>query len=163
MAKGQSFEHLVRLIQELLKDHPTTKVLHNQKLISRTGRKRQFDILIEASINGYFLRVAIECKDHNRKVEAGAIEAFHCKCDLVGGINKLVFISNVGFQEGAITSAAELGVTLHTLKEVTGEQIVGWINTEQIYNLRFFKKFHSLNLGLVCDEGELPELSFKWD
>jgi hypothetical protein len=157
MAKGKSFEQLVHIIQETLKDHPATKVFQNKHLKSRTGRLRQFDVVIETSINSYEIRLVIECKDHLRKVESSAIEAFATKCDLVGGIHRRIFISNAGFQKGAVVSAKELGIELHVLEKISGERIIGWINTEEMYSCRFSRKINHVDLKLVGNIEDIPD------
>lgn len=156
MAKGKSFEHLVHLIQETLKDHPATKVFQNKYLKSRNGRLRQFDVVIETSINGYEVILAIECKDHKRKVEASAIEAFATKCDLVGGIHRRIFISNAGFQKGAAASAEDLGIELHVLERISGDRIIGWIDTEAIYTCRFSRRCNRVDLELFGEDDDAP-------
>lgn len=152
MAKGKYFEQLVHNIQEALKDHPSTIVYLDRRLQSSTGQDRQFDVVIDTSVNGYDMRLAIECKDHGRKVESSAIEAFHTKCDLVTGIHRRIFVSNSGFQKGAIASANKLGIELHILEEVIGDVIIEWINTNEIYTYSFARKINKVHLLLVGED-----------
>ncbi len=161
MAKGKALEYLVQLVRETLKDHPDTKVLHNQKLSTPRGRKRQFDVLVETTVNGFFLRIAIECKQHVRPIEAKEIEAFRSKCELVGKIDKLVFVSNSGFDPGAVESAERFGIELHILSEVKKEKIETWMKPEESFGLRFFKRFINISLEVEGTEQEVSNLKLS--
>jgi len=59
---GKELESLVQLIQETLKDPTNTIIYNNVKVKNNSGVKREFDILIETKINGFLLKIAIECK-----------------------------------------------------------------------------------------------------
>jgi hypothetical protein len=96
MKAGKNLELLVRLIHETLKDVQNTQVYSNFKIENTSGRDREIDILIISSINGFEIKIAIECKEYKRAVPVKEIEAFYGKCKRINGISKLVFVASNG-------------------------------------------------------------------
>lgn len=68
MNKGTEYEKLIQEIyQDLLKkDELTTEVQHNVKIQGK-ATKHQIDIYWEYKIAGVHHKVAIECKNYNKK------------------------------------------------------------------------------------------------
>jgi len=140
--KGKGFERIMGLIQETLKNSPNTHVLTNYLIENVSGRKREIDILITTEVNGFDLKIAIECKDYSnsRKVPVKEIEAFYSKCEQIRSINKKVVISSSGFQEGAVDSAQNFGIELMTTSELTPEVIRQWMPVNQL-SMKFITPF----------------------
>src|SRR5260221_6632148 len=105
--RGKFFETLVKLIQESFRDNPKTKIYQRHSLTSKSGRRKNFDVIIETEANSYPIYIAIECKDHKRKTEAKEIDAFDNKCKTVEVISKKIFVSKNGYQPGAVEDAQE--------------------------------------------------------
>ncbi len=153
---GKPLEKVVRLIHETLKDKPNTSIHSNLKIENVGGRKREFDIFIETSINDIKIRVAIECKAYKTPVSVEKIEAFKSKCDRVPTINKKVFVSQSGYQADSINAAKEFGIDLYDLKNIGHEEILKWFPISQL-GLRFeIKKF---NFVIGTNEDDLKKLN----
>ncbi len=83
---------------------------------------RQFDVVVFISNGPYSLMLAVEVKNHARRVEAANIEAFITK-GRDAKANKLVFVSANGFQSGCADVAARHGVDLFELKLVPSDEV----------------------------------------
>ena len=88
-----------------------------------------FDISIETYINNspqYSTLTLIECKNLGRKVDVADVSVFSDYINQIGQHNtKGVFITSVGFQEGAYHTAVSLGIGLIRL---TSNDEYDWIN-----------------------------------
>lgn len=144
---GKSLEKTIRLIQETLKDSENTEIFNNYKIENESGQKREIDILIVSSINDFDIKIAIECKDYNKKVPVKEIEAFESKCDRIKQINKKVFVSTNGYQADAINTAKYYGIELHTANKLKKEDIQGWFPIKQM-GLQIESKFIAPTLYL---------------
>ncbi len=154
--KGKDLENLVSLIQEALKDSPSTIIYTNQKIPNRGGRKREFDILIETTINNFLLKIAIECKEYNKPVGVEKIEAFQGKCSRMPDINKKVFVSSKGYQADAINAANEFGIDLYHVKDINSETVTDWFPIKQL-KLRVNLKDYTF--GIIADDPDIDILN----
>jgi hypothetical protein len=117
MKRGRSLERLVALIEERLAASPEVKVESPGFLPDRvTGKPREHDVLITVQQSHHQLRIALECRDRNRKVGVPEVEAFSSKCSDTG-VNQGVIVSPSGFYNTAITKARHSGITCLTLSE----------------------------------------------
>ncbi|WP_418499717.1 restriction endonuclease [Flagellimonas sp.] len=144
---GKSLEKTIRLIQETLKDSENTKIFSNYKIENESGQKREIDILVVSSINNFDIKIAIECKDFNKKVPVKEIESFASKCDRIKEIDKKVFVSANGYQTGAINTAKYYGIELYTANKLKKEDIQSWFPIKQM-GLKIEPKFTSTTLFL---------------
>lgn len=159
---GKSLEKTIQLIQETLKDSGNTEIFSNYKIENESGQKREIDILIISSINNFKIKIAIECKDYNKKVPVKEIEAFAAKCDRIKDINKKVFISTNGYQKDAINSAKYFGIELHTANKLGKEDIENWLPIEQI-GFRILPEKLNSTMFLDASEDKLKEISKEYD
>lgn len=153
---GKPLEKVVRLIQETLKDRPNTIIHSNYKIKNVSGRKREFDIFIETTINDIKIQIAIECKEYKSPVSVEKIEAFKSKCDRVPTINKKVFVSQSGYQADSINAAREFGIDLYDLKNIGHEEILKWFPVSQL-GLRFAVK--RFNFVIDTNQDDLIKLN----
>ncbi|WP_427873069.1 restriction endonuclease [Flavobacterium sp. MMS24-S5] len=116
---GKTLEKTIKLIEETFNNSPDTKVFLSHKLICESGIEREFDVVIKSKVNGYDMCIAIECKDYGSRVSIEKIEAFKSKCSTVKEINKMVFVSALGYQRGAITQAKNFGIDLLTAEQIS--------------------------------------------
>jgi hypothetical protein len=115
-----------RQVAELLRLRvgPDATVEHDVKLMGRSGRQRQIDVLIRyrigTALNG---TVVADAKRHRRKISIDRVEAF---AGLVQDVKAHhgVLVASAGFQEGAIERAEEYGNI--DLQIVTAEQLGRW-------------------------------------
>jgi predicted helicase len=124
--KGKGLEKVIQLIEETLKDSPETIIHKNHKVKNSGGRMREFDVFIESKVNGYDIKIAIECKDYKTAIPAEKIEAFETKCNRVKSISKKVFISTNGFQAEAINVAKDCGIELRIASKLNSNLIASW-------------------------------------
>jgi len=96
---------------------------------------------VESEVNGFKIKIAIECKEHKRKVGSSLIEAFHGKCLRIPDINKKVLVSSNGFTKGAIETAEDFDIELFTLEKLSVDSIKNWI---------IIKKFQALKSNRVA-------------
>jgi len=91
---------------------------------------------VESEVNGFKIKIAIECKEHKRKVGSSLVEAFHGKCLRIPDINKKVLVSSNGFTRGAIETAEDFDVELFTLAELSVDSIKNWIIIKEYQALK---------------------------
>jgi Zn-dependent peptidase ImmA (M78 family) len=136
-SKGDSFEKTAyELIKRLVENDEFFVPGKRSKVFRKKGyyssiRKSDiiFDISIETFINNapnYSTLTLIECKNLNRKVESSDISEFANNLTQIGEHNtKGVFITKVGFQQGAYQTAVSYGITLIRL---SGNDEYEWIH-----------------------------------
>ncbi|PZR14334.1 MAG: hypothetical protein DI539_18960, partial [Flavobacterium psychrophilum] len=115
---GKFLEKLVAIVEEVYRSNPETEILRNFKIANVDGAKREFDLIIRSNINGFPITIAIECKQYSKKVSVDKIEAFYGKCQGIPEINKKIFVSENGFQQGAIDTAKRYAIELYSFAEV---------------------------------------------
>lgn len=90
-------------------------VKHNVILEGKSGCKHQIDVYWEYKIRGVIKKVAIECKNYNRKVSIGKVRDFYGVLldltDIAG-----IMVTKKGYQSGAKKYAAYHGINLHELR-----------------------------------------------
>jgi hypothetical protein len=155
---GKSLEKTIRLIQETLKDSENTKIFNNYKIENESGQKREIDILIVSTINDFDIKIAIECKDYNKKVPVKEIEAFQSKCDRIKEINKKVFVSTNGYQADSINTAKYYGIELHTANKLNQKDIKNWFPIKQM-GLEIQSNFTAPTLYLDTTQETLNTIS----
>jgi hypothetical protein len=99
---GIPLEKAVARVQEML--DPNSKVSHNEVLEDRVGNMRQFDVVIRGTFGGHPILGVVECKDHNRKKNTDAVEAFAKKSENLGAHLKIM-VSRLGFTRQALKVA----------------------------------------------------------
>ena len=160
---GKILEKTVRLIQEVLRDSQSTKIYNNYKLKNESGNYREFDVLIISNINGFELKIAIECKDYSKAVSVSQIEAFNSKCQRIKGISKKVFVSRKGFQKDAIDSANYFDIDLFTADKITEKNVLQWLSMKQL-KFKLCEEISDLVLSLdITTSNELQELNKSFD
>lgn len=137
---GKPLEKTIKLIEETFNNSPDAKVFVSHTLICESGIEREFDVLIKSKINGYNLCIAIECKDYSSRVPIEKIEAFKSKCSTIKEINKMVFVSALGYQSGAVIQAQNFGIELLTAEQISPEYLNSLIPNFSHFKLDITKK-----------------------
>lgn len=111
--KGKLLEDYIHFVySSLLKiEEKRAVITKGVVIIGNDGQKNQFDVYYEFTKAGVPHRVAIECKNHNRRIERKEVHDFACKLDSVAPMQG-VMIPPSGFQEGAILAAKNKGIIL---------------------------------------------------
>jgi hypothetical protein len=104
---GTTLEKIVVEIQQ--KMDPKTQVTHNERLPDKNGIMRQCDVVIRGTLGGRPILGIGECKDHSRKKQMEAIDAFAKKCESLNANFKFM-VSRKGFAPNALARAVAEGV-----------------------------------------------------
>lgn len=107
--RSNAFQQVVTLLHE---QFAGGGIVTESKLLpdSRTGKRREVDIVIEAPVVEYPIIMSIECIDHNRPASVEWVEQMMAKhADLP--TNKLVLVSRSGFTRQAQQKADALYIT----------------------------------------------------
>lgn len=159
MNDGKKIEKIVRLIHEALKDIPNTKIYPNYKIKNIGGQKREIDVLIESDINGFNLKIAIECKDYKKPVPVKEIEAFNSKCVRIKGISKKVFVSSSGYQSDAIKAANDFEILLYHIDELSIKNIFDWFSIKEL--ITKVNLIIPLNISIIGDAKTAKSIDSK--
>jgi hypothetical protein len=84
---------------------PSTSIQHNVRregIISKT--KRQIDILIEGRIAGFDLKIIVDCKFFNKKIDVKEVESFLSFLQDLKA-SKGILITNIGYSDAAYNRA----------------------------------------------------------
>lgn len=121
--KGRIAESIVAALH---RDDEFTQVECNVQLPAKggTGRTREVDVLLTGRVGGYTLRVAIECKNYNKRVGAPKIDEFAGKLQDVGlPRESAIFVSAVGFTGDALEVADKHGIRLLLLEGLSDNRL----------------------------------------
>lgn len=110
----EKFEKIIERIQT--QTAPNATVTHNEKIMGKSGRKRQIDVSLRQKVGLFEVLIVIECKRYRRPVTIDKVEAFVQKNHDVGA-SYGVMISNSGFDAGAKAIADSNYITLLTYSE----------------------------------------------
>lgn len=116
--KGTEYELFVKDVYERLNavdGLSDVKIQHDIKLTGAAGVEHQIDVYWTFSKGGVNYRVAVECKDYNRKVSKDRIQSFHDVLHDIGNIYG-IFVTKMGFQSGAIEYAKKYGIQLMEIR-----------------------------------------------
>ena len=139
MPDWSKFEKTVSKIQEALS--PEAKVQHNEKIIGKSGRKRQIDVTLRQKIGHHEILIAVECKDLSRKVDIKGIEEAEGLFDDVQA-HKKVIVSAKGFTNSAIRRAESFDISLYRLIDTNrNDRILDAIRIPAIIRLHRLQSF----------------------
>lgn len=150
---GTSFEKLTQEIYQSFCDFDTSKygfkklqVLHDVKIQGKSGATHQIDVFWEFNLAGIGYSTIVEVKDWKTPVKKEQIMSLKAKIDDIPNSNG-IFVSRVGFQEGAKTYAEHNGIQLITITEEKDFKIV----------LNFITTNYD-NLQVMVDDEDLGNL-----
>lgn len=124
--ENETKKKLVESIAAELHALPGVKVERNKWLPSLINpkEKREIDVLLTVNPVGYEMRIAVECKNLARRVEAKDIGEFADKLVQVGiQTQGSVYVSASEYRRGAITRARELGIVLLRADGLTADRL----------------------------------------
>lgn len=111
------FERLVATLHET----GEVEVQHDVQLVGSSGAPRQIDVVVRHRQGLYEHLIIVECKYWNTNVSRLHVDAL---ATAVGDLkaSRGVIFSTQGFQEGAVTAAAQFGIELFKVREPTAEE-----------------------------------------
>lgn len=93
------------IYQHYANEFPSAKITRNSHIIGRFSNvERQIDVLIEDTIAGFHLRIVVDAKYRNKRIDVTDVEAFIGYCADIGA-NKGVLISTEGYTPAAVSRA----------------------------------------------------------
>ena len=104
--RTNEFQKLVKLVQHSLAGDNVKITESAMESVEGLGF-REIDILIEGEIGVHQIKIAVEAKDHSRKIDVTSIASIIAKYSGVKSIpvNKVVVVSSRGFTNGAAQKA----------------------------------------------------------
>ncbi|MFP9113919.1 restriction endonuclease [Flavobacterium sp. RHBU_3] len=125
MNNWQDYERLTQEIyQGLLNDEGLTVEVKRNVKIKGKSTTHQIDIYWEYKFAGIMHKVAIECKNYNKRISKGIISSFYGTLSDIGNINGII-VTKIGFQSGAKKFADYYGINLIELREPKPEDWAG--------------------------------------
>lgn len=117
--RTNEFQQLVTLIHKAIAPQNATVTESAMVRAPGFGELREIDVLLESHIGPYHMKIAIEAKDHKRKLNITDIETIVGKYRVGGGlvVDKVVLVSRRGFSNQATAKARLNGIELLTLCE----------------------------------------------
>ncbi|WP_118976519.1 restriction endonuclease [Taibaiella koreensis] len=159
MNNGIEYEKLTQEIyQGLLKEEGlTTQVRHNVKVKGKSTT-HQVDIYWEYAIAGIKHKVAIECKNYNKRISKNIIASFNSILNDIGNTNGII-VTKVGFQKGAKEFANFYGINLVELREPKAEDWQGRLKVlkTNVQTIGFNVKKWSVELDYEWCKANIPE------
>ena len=122
--QGKVLEQLVKAIQETIKDMPSTTISTNVKLKDKNGVKRECDVVVETTSQGFTSIIIFECKDYKTPIDIKVVDAFVGKCADLPNVNKKVIVSTSGFSSNAQIKASAYGIALCSLESVNIQELL---------------------------------------
>ena len=92
------------------------EVMHNVKLIGKSGQKHQIDVYWEYQYDNTIFKIAIECKNYNHTVSIGKVRDFFGVLYDLEDV-KGIMVTKKGYQEGAKKFGEHYGIDLMELRE----------------------------------------------
>lgn len=116
--RGTTFHKTVALLEKSILHKTNVKIYTSHYIQDKvTKRGREHDIVLYFKEKHHTLKVAIECKDWNKKIGSPQIEAFVTKCqDTL--IDRGIMVSSLGFTKPAIIKARDKGIDCLMLEQV---------------------------------------------
>jgi len=122
---------LLEEVVAMLHDYEGVKVERNAELPPKSGdksRKIEIDVLLTSFVAGYPVRIAIQCKNYEKRITREQIGAFKDSLDDAGiPYQHGIVVSVHGYQSGAIKRAKELGIRTRELKGLTKNRLAAEI------------------------------------
>ena len=127
MRLGRELEIVVSLIEGALSGVPVTIRSPEYVVGRRSGQRREVDVSIRGRLGSAEIFVAVECRDRSVIQGLDWIEQVKSKQDDVGA-SRMVVVCSSAFTEPAIRAAEALGISLRTLSEISGPEILTWMD-----------------------------------
>ena len=148
----KEFEAIVTRLQRTF--NKAAIVTRDEKIIGKTsGRSRQIDIAIRATIGTENVLIVVECKKWNRKADVKAVEAFAgLKKDV--GAQMGIMVSTAGFSKAAYPTAAAEGISLYKYKDTQKENWPSGLETNVL--LEVWELTPTIASFILADGNEEP-------
>lgn len=123
-ARTNDFQELVALIEQALAPKGAKITQSAEVSVNGLETLREVDVLIDGDFGPYRMKVAVEAKDHGRKISVQTFDSLLAKyrgeCRVL--VDKFVIVSSRGFTEGVIEKAAATDVELLTIEQAKDKE-----------------------------------------
>lgn len=99
------------LVGEIMKALDPGSAVATEKWISGPDGKRDMDVEVRGTLNGVPIFILVECKDHNKPIGIGYVDAFESKIRDLKPDRAMMF-SNSGFTGDALKKANRVGIEM---------------------------------------------------
>ena len=129
---GTDYEIFVQKLIQAIIDSETAIgqkniiVRHNEKILDKNGKPRQFDVLWDYELGGVIYKTIIECKDYNSNISVEKVDALIGKLADFPGVRGII-ATNKGYQKGAKEKAKKHNIELLRIREQNDED---WIDSD---------------------------------
>jgi len=96
-------------------------ISHDVKIMGKSEALHQIDVYCEYSLANLKHKLCVECKQYKNKVKKSDIAAFSSILKDIGNDTRGMFITTIGYQNGAILLAREEKIELCTLNNLIKE------------------------------------------
>ena len=158
--KPIEYEKLVKAVYAALLQQDSVEnieVLHNTRLVGKSGATHQIDVMWKFAQAGVTHTVLVECKDCGRPREKSEIAEFKAILDDLHGRPRGIFVRRSGFQDGALKFASHHDIELIVLRAPRDED---WSNDElRGFNVKFCfqQRLYDVH-GIAVDENLAREI-----
>jgi hypothetical protein len=122
----KKFEQLVARIEALAAPLGVTVRSPDRVPSLLTGKMREVDASMRATVGTASLLVTVECRKRRHKQDVTWVEQLATKRQAIGAA-RTIAVSPIGFSEQAVTAAAHYGIELRVLSEIKAADLEGWL------------------------------------
>jgi hypothetical protein len=112
-----------------------------------TGSLREVDASIRLTVGTVPILITVECRRRNSVQDDTWIEQLATKREKVGAA-RTIAVSTLGFSEPATKTAHLKGIELRKLREITDNEIVGWLRSVVLTNVLLRVKLKKMSAEL---------------
>lgn len=144
-----AFQQLIHYIYEKIENDNATVTESAMLFEQNVDEKipREVDVLIEKTINGKQVRIAVECRDREVKDDIQWVDCLIGKY-LNLEVQKVIAVSNSGYSKSAQLKAAANGIELKTLQEAL--------------DIDFNNEFIKLGIVTIANNFKLKQVTFEF-
>ena len=161
MTDNKFFEKIIADVHKFLS--PNAVIKENQKIMGKSGRMRQIDVLIEDVVSIYPIKIVLDAKLYKHKIDIKEVEEVWGLVDDVEA-NMGVIVCNSGYTKGAIARAKTYGrLKLCSLLDLENKDFSIGIKIPTVVEMRQPSFRLQINgVGSSTRQIAFPPNSFEW-
>ena len=144
----REFEQLVARVEQVMVGDRVKVTSPDRVRSLLTGRGREVDASIRATIGSSEILVTIECRRRNATQDVTWLEQLGCKKQAIGAA-RTIAVSSSAFSSDALRVAGHYGIDLRILSKISDTDMQNWMLPQFVGHV--FKQ---------CDLTESPEITF---
>lgn len=158
--RTNDFQRLVKRIHAALAG--TEAEVEESALVKEknSSAQREVDVLITTTVAGHKIRVAVECRDHNRDQDITWIDSLIGKYTNLD-VNKVIAVSHTLFGKNAVEKAQQNNIEVLTLEEADGVDWAAKIGPAEFRSFAYRNR--PLVVGLQLDSIEQLVVRYEFD